>query len=147
MNASTTPAVTSAVRSATCPGKRRRPGMLRARQRGLGLWGYVGLLLLIGAVVTLGLRLGPHYMTYGAVKDILDSLSSERVHTMDKRAIRDLIAKRFKINSLYDLEPKKIISIDRTRERTKLVLDYEVREPIVMNVDAMLRFHDELQFQ
>lgn len=147
MNPSTNQCAMPGHRARRRSGSRSGPGLLRARQQGLGLWGYVGLLLLIGAVVTLGLRLGPHYMTYSTVKDILHSLSSERVHTMDKRAIRDLIAKRFKINSLYDLDPKKIISIDRTRERTKLVLDYEVREPIAMNVDAMLRFHDELQFQ
>lgn len=121
--------------------------MISNRQTGMGLWGYLWLLLLVASVATLVLRLGPHYLTNRTVHDVLQSMSSEPVHKMDKRAIRELLTKRFKINSLYDLEPKSVVEIERTKEWTKLIVNYEVREPIVYNVDAMLTFHDELQFQ
>ena len=121
--------------------------MNRKTQRGMGIWGYLWLLLLVASVVTLVLRLGPHYLTNRTVNTVITGMASEPIHKMDKRAIRELLAKRFKINSLYDLEPKSIVDIERTKEWTKLIVNYEVREPIVYNVDAMLTFHDELQFQ
>ncbi len=116
-------------------------------QRGLSLWGYLWILLGVAAVATLVLRLGPHYLTYRTVQDIVQSLSSDGVHKADKREIREKLAKRFQINGMYDLDPKKMIEIDRTKERTKLILDYEVREHIFANADVVLNFHDEFQFQ
>ncbi|MFK7914063.1 MAG: DUF4845 domain-containing protein [Pseudomonadales bacterium] len=121
--------------------------MISRTQRGMGIWGYLWLLLLVASVATLVLRLGPHYLTNRTVHNVLEGIASEPIHKMDKRAIRDLLKKRFQINSLYDLEPKSVVDIERTKEWTKLIVNYEVREPIVYNVDAMLTFHDELQFQ
>ncbi|MEM1230437.1 MAG: DUF4845 domain-containing protein [Pseudomonadota bacterium] len=123
----------------------RAPGSYR--ERGLGLWGYVGILVLIGATATLGLRLGPHFLTFNAIKGILSGLSSDPVHQMDKRAIRELIEKRFKINSLYDLKVREIIRIDRTKEQTLLVLDYETRDSLLLNADVVLKFHEEFPFE
>ncbi|MGI9327673.1 MAG: DUF4845 domain-containing protein [Pseudomonadales bacterium] len=117
------------------------------RQSGLSLWGYLWILLGVAAAATLILRLGPHYLTHRTVQNIVDSLSSESVHQADKRDIREKLAKRFQINGLYDLDPKKMVEIDRTKERTKLILDYEVREHVVANADVVLKFHDEFQFQ
>lgn len=119
----------------------------KQQQMGLGLWGYFWILLAIAAGATLALRLGPHYLTQRTIGTVIENIASEPVHTMDKRAIRELLGKRFQINGLYDLDPKKVLEIDRTKERTKLILDYEVREPIIYNVDAVLTFHEEFQFQ
>ncbi len=117
------------------------------QQRGLGLWGYVGILILVGATATLGLRLGPHFLTHNAIKGILSGLSSDPIHQMDKRSIRELIEKRFKINSLYDLKVREIVRIDRTKEQTVLVLDYETRDNLLLNADVVLKFHEEFPFE
>ncbi len=117
------------------------------RSRGMGLWGYVSLLLGVSVVITLGLRLGPHYMNNNTIVSVINSLTSDPVHTMSKREIRELLLKRFKINTLYDLKPAQIIEINRTKEHTELLLNYEVREPLVHNIDAVLTFKDEFQFR
>ena len=120
---------------------------LSRKQSGMGFWGYVAVLLAIAVVITLGLRLGPHYMNHRTVVSIINSLSADSVHQMEKRKIRETLKKRFKINTLYDLEPADIIEIVRTKEHTKLNLSYEVREPMVYNVDAVLVFKDEFEFR
>ncbi len=118
-----------------------------AHAAGMGLWGYVFLLLGVSVVITLPLRLGPHYLNNNTVVSVINSLASDPVHTMSKRENRELLLKRFKINSLYDLEPAKIIEIKRTKENTQLLLEYEVREPLIHNVDAVLTFKDEFQYR
>lgn len=120
---------------------------LPRQQRGMGFWGYVFLLLGIAAVITLALRLGPHYMNQQTVISIVESLGADSVHQIEKRKIRELLKKRFKINTLYDLDPSEIIEIERTKSLTKLTVNYEVREPMVHNVDAVLVFNNEFEFR
>lgn len=120
---------------------------LPRKQLGMGFWGYMAVLLAVAAVITLSLRLGPHYMNHQTVVSIIDSLGSDSVHQIEKRKIRDLLKKRFKINTLYDLDPSDIVEIVRTKEHTKLNVSYEVREPMVYNVDAVLMFNGEFEFR
>ena len=127
--------------------KARSRSSLPGKQRGMGFWGYMAVLLAIAAVITLSLRLGPHYMNQQTVVSIIDSLGGDSVHQIEKRKIRDLLKKRFKINTLYDLDPLDIIEIVRTKEHTMLNLKYEVREPMVYNVDAVLKFSGEFEFR
>lgn len=122
-------------------------GGLRRGVRGLGLWGYVGILMGLAVTITLVLRLGPHYMNFQTVTTVLEGLSSEPVHQLSKRQINDLLTKRFKINSLYDLKPGAIIDIDRGKEGTVLTVDYEVREPLVYNADVVLHFQGEFAYK
>jgi len=104
-------------------------------------------LLAVAVVITLGLRLGPHYMNQRTIVSVIEGLGAGSIHRMEKRTIRELLKKRFKINTLYDLDPAQIIEIDRTKKHTKLNLSYEVREPMVYNVDAVLTFKDEFEFR
>ena len=114
--------------------------------RGMGMWGYIWLLGGVGVVVTLGLRLAPHYMNFRAVQSIITTLDADSVRGQSKRQIYDTLTKRFKINSLYDMEPAKIIAIERLKAGTTLRIDYEVREKLVYNADVVLSFQDEVVF-
>lgn len=120
---------------------------LPSKQLGMGFWGYITVLVLVSVVITLALRLGPHYMNHRTVATIIGGLGTNTVHQMEKRKIRELLKKRFKINTLYDLDASEIIEIERTKVHTKLKVNYEVREPMVYNIDAILVFDDEFEFR
>lgn len=120
---------------------------LPSKQMGMGFWGYIMVLVLVAVVITLALRLGPHYMNHRTVATIIEGLGTNTVHQMEKRQIKELLKKRFKINTLYDLDASKIVEIERTKEDTKLKVNYEVREPMVYNIDAILVFNDEFEFR
>ncbi|MEM1432805.1 MAG: DUF4845 domain-containing protein [Pseudomonadota bacterium] len=122
-------------------------GRLRHGVRGLGLWGYVGLLLGVAVVVTLVLRLAPHYMNFQTVQTVVEGLGEESPHQLSKRQINEMLVKRFKINSLYDLKPKDILEVKRGKDQTVVAVDYEVREPLVANADVILRFQREFAFK
>ena len=101
----------------------------------------------MAVVVTLTLRLAPHYMNFQTVQTVIEGLGTESVHQLSKRQINALLAKRFKINSLYDLKPKDILEVQRGKDQTVVAVDYEVREPLVYNADVILRFQREFAFK
>lgn len=106
----------------------------------------IGLSALVAAM-TLLLKLGPHYLDFQTMKTIFGALPESQVHTMSKGEIHDALMKRFKVNSLRDFDVKEIVSIDRQKTGTVVTVAYERRENIVANVDAVLSFSEQYQFQ
>jgi len=99
------------------------------------------------AVLTLVLKLGPHYLDFQTMKSIVDALPANQVHTMSKGDIYDALKKRFKVNSLRDFDVNDIVSIERQKTGTLVTVAYERRENIVANVDAVLSFSEQYQFK
>lgn len=122
-------------------------GDLAESVRGMSVWGYVWLLVGVAVVITLSLRIAPHYMNYRTVQTVIKTLETEKVQEMSRQQVYDLLKKRFKINSLYDFEPSKLVAVKRGKNETLVTVDYEVREPIVYNADVVLSFHEEFVFQ
>lgn len=118
-----------------------------AKQQGLSAWGALAALGIAVAAITLVLRLGPHYIDWQTMKSVIDGLPPDKVHTMSKEEIRDTLQKRFKINSLRDFDLREIIIIERQKAGTTLLVQYERREPIVANVDAVLTFSERYEYK
>ena len=106
----------------------------------------VGLSALV-ALMTLVLKLGPHYIDFQTMQTIFKALPETKVHTMSKGDIYDALGKRFKVNSLRDFDIKDIVSIERQKTGTVVTVAYERRENIVANVDAVLSFSEQYQFK
>ena len=123
---------------------RKQP--MRATQRGMTLLGWIGTVLLVGSILTLGLRLLPHYIDYQTVMSIVEALPKSSVHGMAKSEIRESLTKRFKINNIRNLKPKQIIQVNRVKGSTLVTIDYEVREHIVANVFVILHFNREYAY-
>jgi hypothetical protein len=120
---------------------------LGVRQRGLGFLAWISILAIASVAVTIGLRTIPHYLEYRAVLVVLESIEKKTLKSSPKREIRDLIDKRLRINSIRDFKAEDILEIERTKERTTLLLDYEVRENVVANVDIVIMFKNAISNQ
>jgi hypothetical protein len=116
-------------------------------ERGLSAPGLVIGVAILASVLTLLLRLGPHYIDWQTMKSIIGDLPSAQVHRMRKEEIRESLQKRFRVNSLRDFDLREIVSIDRQKGETTLVVAYERREPIVANVDVVLSFSEQYHFK
>ena len=62
---------------------------LSTTQRGLSAIGLLGLLFIIVTVITLLLRLGPHYLDWQTMRSVFGDLPVGEVHTMSKDDIRE----------------------------------------------------------
>jgi len=119
----------------------------KERQRGVSILGWLAILILIGSAAMLVVRLAPHYIDFETIVSIVNALPANEVHTMDKATIRESLLKRFLINNIRDLNVNKVVDIDRRRETTVLTVHYERREHLVYNVDLVLTFYRQFEFQ
>lgn len=123
-------------------------GMKSPKHRSTGL-SIIGMILsLVGlvAVITLALRLGPHYIDWRTMQSVFTGLERQPIHEMSKNQIREAIAKSFRINSLRDFDQRSLVGIEAEKEFTTLNVSYEQREHIFYNVDIVLTFKESFQY-
>lgn len=118
----------------------------RSRSRGASIVGIILGLTGLVVVVTLALRLGPHYIDWRTMETVFENLHRQPINEMSKSQIREAVAKGFRINSLRDFDLRKILEIDVQKDKTILKVHYEQREHIAMNVDIVLTFAESYQY-
>ncbi|HHH47021.1 MAG TPA: DUF4845 domain-containing protein [Thiotrichales bacterium] len=119
--------------------------VVESRQRGMTFIGWVVTLAIVGFFVLLTLRLLPGYLEYFKIKGVLESLEKEpNITQASKAEIRKLIARRLDINSVDDVTAKDF-RIEKRDGRLVVRIDYEVRVPVLGNVDAVQKFHDQIE--
>lgn len=116
---------------------------LGRKQRGLSKWGW---LVFIGLLVTAAsgvLRLGPHYIDFRVVQDVLNRLPAGEVHgEMSRTQINDHFKKQFRVEN-FRIPLKEMLKVERDREQTVINIDYEIREHLFYNVDVVLVFSEQ----
>ena len=110
----------------------------------------VGLIATIAGVVVLvvmTLRLAPHYIDYQTMRTVMRDLSGPEIHKMEKRNIVESLQKRFKINNLRSFKVRDVVSIDRDKTGTSILISYEIREPLLFNADIVLVFNEQYSYR
>ncbi|MCZ6890497.1 MAG: DUF4845 domain-containing protein [Gammaproteobacteria bacterium] len=118
----------------------------RSRQRGLSFAGWLILVVVSVVVITLALRIIPHYVDYYAISTVVDSLPRDHVHNMTKKAIRKAISRRLKVNNVRDLPVREIFTIVRGKGATRLELNYERRANLIGNMHVVMKFEKSFEF-
>ena len=101
------------------------------------------LLLIIGGFFALlALKLGPIYLENYKVKTVLANLKSQpNLASLPSSKIRSAVTKRLYINEVRRLSDKDI-KIKRVGQVIEVKIDYEVREKIFANVEALVSFQE-----
>ncbi len=116
-------------------------------QTGLSKWGWlITVVLLIGAFTTL-IRLVPHYIDFNIVQGVLERLPEESVHAdMTRSEIRDYFRKQFRVEN-FRIPVTDMLTITRDKSKTVLDVDYEIREPLLYNIDVVLTFREQRVYE
>jgi len=116
-------------------------------QRGASALGAMIMVLFFGSLLTLGIKLGPSYLDDLTIRKTLESLDeTEGLADMRPPQIRTLIDKRLSVNNIRAFDPKNI-RIEKDGDLVRLSVDYEVRNHVISNVDAVLRFQHEYELK
>ena len=110
-------------------------------QRGITMPGWIFLILVVGSTVTVGTKLAPLYLDHNTMGNIIDRLAQEK--GMVKKGNGELTAiirKRFKLNNIRTFDLNRNMTIRRPQNRVVITLDYEVRVPLISNVDLVASF-------
>lgn len=116
-----------------------------ARQGGMTALGWIIVLGLIAFFALLTLKLLPNYLENFKVAETLESLKNEPDITQKSPAeIRKLISRRFQINDVTHIEARDV-EIDKEGGVTRVTARYEIRVPVMANVDAVTKFDESVE--
>ncbi len=116
------------------------------RQRGIGITGWIFIIAVALFFALLGMKMVPKYLQYYSIVEVMESMAQDpSLREASARDLKKAFFRRIDINGVYDF-PKKGFTIDRSRgEGTVMRLDYEIREPMVGNVDVVMHFHKDVK--
>jgi len=111
-----------------------------SRERGLSAITWLIVIAVVGTGVVIGLRLVPVYLQYFTLVSIMEDVAQEaHIGDHSRRELWSMINKRMNINGIEGVGHDEI-GIDREGDAIKITADYEVRRPLLGNLDAVAHF-------
>lgn len=115
------------------------------RQNGLSLVGFLGILLLLTICVLIGMRLFPMYSEYYSVVGSMKSLQQEPgIAKKAPDTIKELFFRRLYVNYVDSVKRKNVL-VGRGQKGLFIRVKYEVRRPMVGNLDVVASFDKTVQ--
>ena len=116
------------------------------RQRGIGLAGWMILVLVFGIILTAGAKLLPLYMDHYAISKVFDQMAKEPgMVDRNKKGIINAIDKKLKINQIRNFPLSENLTLEKTERGNKIILKYEVRVSLIQNIDLIASFDKEAE--
>jgi len=113
---------------------------MKRKQSGLSLIGFLVVLAVVGFAAYIGMKLFPMYQEYYSVQSAMKGLANEPgVADMDPAKVQDLFFRRLYINYSENVKPQNV-KFERTDGGWRMRVNYEVRKPLVGNLDVVGRF-------
>ncbi len=114
-------------------------------QRGMTGIGWLMVLALIAFFALVVLRLAPAYLEYAKVASVLEGMGEVPLITKKPNPeVRGLIRKRFSIEDVHSMKVEDI-EIGRKAGVLTLRAAYEVRSPLIGNVDVVVSFDKQVE--
>ncbi|KQQ68262.1 hypothetical protein ASF84_01730 [Pseudomonas sp. Leaf127] len=111
------------------------------KQRGLSL---IGLLLLLGFIafaLSTAFKVVPHYIDYFSLRKVIETAvdnPSLGIESVDD--FYSYVGKNMQVNTIRDVDLKQALRLKVENNRFVAHLDYEQREPLIFNVDLVMKF-------
>ena len=113
---------------------------MKRTQRGMTLVGFIIVLAVVGVFAYIAMKLVPMYSEYYAVKQALKGLQQEPgIANRDPAKIQDLFFRRLYISYAENVKPSNV-KIERIDGGWTMSVDYEVRKPLMGNLDVVGKF-------
>lgn len=116
---------------------------MKRTQSGMTLIGFIVVLAVVGLFAYIGMKLFPMYSEYYSVKQALKGLQQEAgIANRDPAKIQDLFFRRLYISYSENVKPENV-KIKRAENGGgwTMNVDYEVRKPMIGNLDVVGKFH------
>ncbi len=113
---------------------------MKNSQGGITLLGFVIVLAVVGLFAYVGMKLFPMYSEYYSVRSALKGLAQEPgIANTDPRKIQDLFFRRLYISYAENVKAEHV-KIKRVDNGWQMDVSYEVRKPVIANLDVVGRF-------
>ena len=120
---------------------------MKRNQGGMTLIGFIIVLAVVGVFIYMGMKVIPMYSEYYAVKQALDGLAKEpEITQQDPGKIKDLFFRRLYISYAETVKPEHV-KIVRKDAGYVMTVNYEVRKPLIANLDVVGKFNTEKELR
>lgn len=111
-------------------------------QRGLSFAGWLLTLVILGFVVSAGLKIVPHYTDYWSVKKSIETaLADKSVQSIEELFSR--VRRDMQVNSIREVDLNKALTVRESAGGFIAHLQYEQRDPLIGNLDIVVKFDHE----
>ncbi|GAB2881649.1 DUF4845 domain-containing protein [Microbulbifer echini] len=114
------------------------------RQRGMSYWGWLLVIAVLGFALTCVSKMAPAYVDARYVSEALKTLGDNpELESMSTGQIKKELGRFFLINNVRG-EPTKSLQVVRGAKSTVVSINYELRQPLIYNVDVVMKFNKQL---
>ena len=113
---------------------------LRNRQRGLGLWGWVFVLGVIGLVAMVTLQLVPIYLAELSIQKVVKQTANDPANANATiQVLRNNMQTRWDVEGISTLAVNEV-TLERYGAGRALAYDYEARAELLANISLVVHF-------
>lgn len=119
---------------------------MKRAQEGMTLIGFILVLAVAGVFIYMGMKLIPMYSEYYSVKQAMEGLSQEGAGAYDAAKVKDYFFRRLYTSYSDNVKPENVKLI-RKDTGWMMTVDYEVRRPLIANIDVVGHFVAEKELK
>lgn len=115
-------------------------------QKGMSLLSWLMVLSVVAFVASAAFKVLPHYFDYMALEKMITSVETDKAANI--RTINEFyshVSKGMQVNSIRDLNLQEALKVKLENNEFRAHLKYEKREPLIENIDLVVRFDKEFR--
>ncbi|WNZ55059.1 DUF4845 domain-containing protein [Microbulbifer sp. MKSA007] len=114
------------------------------QQRGMSYWGWLLIIAMLGFALTCVSKMAPAYVDARYVNEGLKTLGQNpNLEDMTTGQIKKELSRFFLVNNVRG-EPTKSVQVVRGAKGSVVSINYELRQPLIYNVDVVMKFNKQL---
>lgn len=115
-------------------------------QKGLSLLGWLMVLAVVAFLASTAFKVVPHYLDYLSIEKVIASVEADKAAEIHN--VGDFYAhvgKGMQVNNIRDLDLRQALTVKVENQYFHARLQYEKREPLIKNLDLVVRFDKEFR--
>jgi hypothetical protein len=115
-------------------------------QKGMSILSWLMILAFVAFVASAVFKMLPHYLDYMSMEKIITSVETDP--SMEIRTVGAFyghVGKGMEVNTIRDLDLRDALKVKLENNEFKAHLKYERREPLIQNIDLVVRFDKEFR--
>lgn len=115
-------------------------------QKGMSLLSWLLVLGLVAFFASAAFKVLPHYFDNMALEKLITSVETDKAANV--RSINEFyghVSKGMQVNSIRDLNLQDALKVKMENNEFRAHLKYEKREPLIENIDLVVRFDKEFR--
>jgi phosphorylcholine metabolism protein LicD len=115
-------------------------------QKGMSLLSWLVVLGLVAFFASAAFKVLPHYFDNMALEKLITSVETDKAANI--RSINEFyshVSKGMQVNSIRDLNLQEALKVKMENNEFRAHLKYEKREPLIENIDLVVRFDKEFR--